>query len=50
VITTAKFHHGDFLLFYPGDHISITEGRNRESTYPDHLGSYIFFMTGAWQV
>ncbi|XP_066922921.1 uncharacterized protein [Clytia hemisphaerica] len=47
VITTRPFKKGSFLMIYPGEKISVTEGNNRLATYPDYLGSYIFFRTGA---
>jgi len=43
-----EFSRGSFLLVYPGEMITVTEGNNRLAKYPEHLGSYIFFRTGTW--
>ena len=43
VSAVTNFERKSFLLQYPGDVISIEEGRKREEPYPKSFGSFIYF-------
>jgi len=48
VFSKRKFKDGEFLLIYPGEEVTSKEGKKRETCYPKHYGSFLFFFEKIW--
>ena len=44
VFTTKALNEGDFVCEYAGELISLKEGEDREISYTDGDGSFIYFL------